>query len=64
MKKYYAFQVIALRFQLVSVTSKKVGLFKEFDEDSYQTNFYVIIIKFKEFKMVSDGNKIGGVEFF
>ena len=53
MKTFYPIQVIDLRFQTDYITAKKIRLFEE----------YVILIKHREINMVSDGNKITGIEF-
>ena len=62
MKSFYAIQVIDLRFQIDYVTPKKIRLFEEYEETPENTNLYVILIKHREINMVSDGNKITGIE--
>ena len=62
MKTYYPIQVIDLRFQIDYVTPKKIRLFEEYENAPENTNLYVILIKHREINMVSDGNKITGIE--
>ena len=62
MKTFYPIQVIDLRFQIDYVTPKKIRLFEEYEEAPENTNLYVILIKHREVNMVSDGNKITGIE--
>ena len=62
MKKYYPIQIIDLRFQVDHISPKKVRLFEEYDDNPTNTNLYVILIKHREIKMISDGNKIIRVE--
>ena len=62
MKTFYPIQVIDLRFQIDYVSPKKIRLFEEYEETPENTNLYVILIKHREINMVSDGNKITGIE--
>ena len=62
MKTFYPIQVIDLRFQIDYVSPKKITLFEEYEETPENTNLYVILIKHREINMVSDGNKITGIE--
>ena len=62
MKTFYPIQVIDLRFQIDYVSPKKIRLFKEYEDTPENTNLYVILIKHREINMVSDGNKITGIE--
>ena len=57
MKTFNTIQVIDLRFQIDSITAKKIRLSEEYENAPENTNLYVILIKHKEIKMVSDGNK-------
>ena len=57
MKTYYPIRIIDLGFQLDYVTPKKDTPFEEYDEDPAHTNLFGIIIKHRDIKMVSDGNK-------
>ena len=62
MKTFYPIQVIDLRFQIDYITPKKIRLFEEYENAPENTNLYVILIKHREINMVSDGNKITGIE--
>ena len=62
MKTFYPIQVIDLRFQIDYITPKKIRLSEEYEDTPENTNLYVIIIKQREINMVSDGNKITGIE--
>ena len=62
MKTFYPIQVIDLRFQNDYITSKKIRLFEEYEDRPENTYLYVILIKHREINMVSDGNKITGIE--
>ena len=62
MKTFYPIQVIDLRFQVDYKTPKKIRLFGEYETAPEHTISYVILIKHKEIKMVSNGNKITGIE--
>ena len=62
MKKYYPIQIIDLRFQVDHISPKKIRLFEEYENNPVNTDLYVILIKHREIKMISDGNKIIGVE--
>ena len=62
MKNYYPIQIIDLRFQVDHISPKKIRLFEEYDPNPTITVLYVILIKHREIKMISDGNKIISVE--
>ena len=62
MKTFYPIQVIDFRFQIDYITPKKIRIFEEHEETPENTNLYVILIKYREINMVSDGNKITGIE--
>ena len=62
MKNYYPIQIVDLRFQVDHISPKKIRLFEEYDPNPTNTNLYVILIKHREIKMISDGNKIISVE--
>ena len=62
MKTFYPIQIIDLRFQIDYVTPKKIKLFEEYENAPGNTNLYIILIKHREINMVSDGNKITGIE--
>ena len=62
MKDYYPIQIIDLRFQVDHISLKKIRLFEEYDPSPTNTVLYVILIKHREIKMISDSNKIISVE--
>ena len=62
MKTFYPIQVIDLRFKIDYITPKKIRLLQEYENAPENTNFHVILIKQREINMVSDGNKITGIE--
>ena len=62
MKNYYPIQIIDLRFQVDHISPKKIRLFEEYDPNPTNTDLYVILIKHREIKMISDGNIIISVE--
>ena len=62
MKTFYPIQVIDLRFQIDYITPKKIRLFQEYENAPENTNLFVILIKHREINMVSDGNKITGIQ--
>ena len=62
MKNYYPLQIIDLRFQEDHISPKKIKLFEEYDPNPINAVLYVILIKHREIKMISDGNKIISVE--
>ena len=62
MKTFYPIEVIDRRFQIEFITPKKIRLFEEYQNAPENTNLYVILIKHRDFFMVSDGKKITGIE--
>ena len=62
MKTFYPIQVIDLKFEIEYITPKKIRLFEEYENSPENTNLYVILIKHKEIRMVSNRNKITGSE--
>ena len=62
MKTFYPIHVFDLKFQFANITPTKIRLFEEYENAPDNTNLYVLLIKRKEIKMVSDGNKITGIE--
>ena len=62
MKAFYPIQVIDLSFQIDYITPKKIRLFEEYENTPENTILYVILIKHRGIKMVSDGHKITGIE--
>ena len=62
MKTYYPIQIIDLRFQVDHLSPKKIRFFEEIDDNPTNTILYIILLKEREIKMISDGNKIISVE--
>ena len=62
MKNYYPIQIIDLRFQVDHKSPKKIRLFGEYDDNPTIAILLVIFIKYREIKMISDGNKTISVE--
>ena len=58
MKNYYPTQIFNLLFREDHISPKKIRLFEEYDPNPVSTNLYVIFIKHREIKIISDGNKI------
>ena len=58
MKTFYLFQVIDLRFRVDHITPKKIQLFEEFSEDPNNERLFVLLIRYRQTEMISDGNKI------
>ena len=44
------------------ISPKKIRLFEEYDDNPTNTNLYIILIKHREIKMISEGHKIISVE--
>ena len=61
-ENYYPIQILDLRFQVDHISPKKIRIFEEYDDNPVNTNLYVILIKHREIKMITDGNKIISVE--
>ena len=55
-KKYYPIQILDLRFQVDHISPKKITLFEEHDNNPANTILYIILIKHREIKMMSDDN--------
>ena len=62
MKYFYPIQIIELRFQVDHISPKKIRLFEKYDDNPVNTNLYVLLIKHREIKMISDCNKIICIE--
>ena len=61
-KTYYPIQIFDLRFQVDHTSPKKIRPFEDFDETPVNTCVYIILMKFREIKLISDGTKIISVE--
>ena len=57
-KNTYPIQVIDLRFQVDHINPKKIQLFEEYRANPNNARLFLILIRHREIKMVSDGNKI------
>ena len=62
MKNYYPTQILDLRIQVDHISPEKTRLFEEYDKNPVNTILYITLIKHREIKMISDGNKIISVE--
>ena len=58
LKNIYPIQVIDLSFQVDHINPKKIQLFEEYRNDPANARLLLILIRHREIKMVSDGNKI------
>ena len=58
MKTKYPIQVIDLRFQVDHLNPKKVQLFEEYRGATNNARLFMILIRHREIKMISDGNEI------
>ena len=63
-KTYYPTRITDLRFQLEFVPPKKNRFFEQYIDNTTHIENYVILIKHREIKSVSEGIEITGVEFF
>ena len=62
MRTYYPIQTIDLRFQVDHISPKKNRIFEEYNDNPTNSILYIILIKHRDFKMISDCNKIISVE--
>ena len=58
MKNTYPIQVIDLRFQVDHINPKKIQFLKNIEQIQQMLDYFIILIRHREIKMVSDGNKI------
>ena len=58
MKNRYPIQVIDLRFQVDHIKSKKIQLFEEYRGATSNARLFIILVRHREIKMISDGKKI------
>ena len=63
MKNLYPIQIVDLRYQVDHITPKKIPLFEEHRADHINAKLFVILIRYREIMMVSDGNKISKTIF-
>ena len=57
MKTKYPIEIIDLRNQSDHITPKKFQLFKEYGLDPANARLFLILIRRREIKLISDGNK-------
>ena len=62
MKASYTIQTIDLRFQVDHINPTKFRLFEEYRGDPANPILFVILIRHREFKKFSDGNKITEIQ--
>ena len=58
MKYLYPIQITDLRFQVDLITPKKIQLFQDFSEDPANERLFIILVRYRQIEMISDGNKI------
>ena len=58
MKNKYPIQVIDLRIQVDHINTKKIQLFEVYRGAINKARLFMILIRHRENKMISDGNKI------
>ena len=58
MKNKYPFQLIDLRFQVDQINPKKMALFEEYRGVTNFARLFMLLIRHREIKMISDGTKI------
>ena len=64
MKKVYPIQVILLRFQVGHNNPRKIQLFEDYRGANINDRWFLILIRHKEYKKISDGSKITEVTVF
>ena len=62
-KNIYPIQVIDLRFQVDHNNPKKIQLHQEYRGATANARLFMILIRHREIKMISDGNEITEVNF-
>ena len=58
MKTKYPIQIVDLRHQPDHITPKEIQLFQEYTTDPENAKNYLIVIRRREIKLISDGNKL------
>ena len=58
MKTKYSIGITVLRHQPDHITSKRNQLFQEYDTDPDNATMFLILIKRREFELISNGNKL------
>ena len=64
MKDEYPVPFIDLRFQVDHINAKKFQLIEEYRGATYNARLFMILIRHRYFKMISDGNKFSEINFF
>ena len=62
MKNFHPIQVFVLRFQVDHITPKKIQLFEEFSENPDNERLFIILIRHRQFEMISDDDNFLEVE--
>ena len=62
MKANYSIQIYGLKFQPNNITPKKVKLYEVYDENPTNTTLHGILVKHRENKKISNGDKSSGIE--
>ena len=57
MKYLYPIQITDLRHQVDHLTPKKIHLFEEFSEDPANERLFIILVRHRQVKLISDGKK-------
>ena len=57
MKNKYPIQIIDLRFQVDHINPKKIGLFEEYRGATNNARLFMILVRHREIKMITDGKK-------
>ena len=52
------FKLLIYGFKLIKQTQRKIQLFEEYRANTANARLFLILIRHREIKMVSDGNKI------
>ena len=62
LKTKYPIKIIDLRHQLDHITFKKFQLNQEYGADPNNAKWFLLLIRRREIKLISDGNKLPGVK--
>ena len=57
MKKSILFNSLILDFKSIILTLKRIGLFEEYRRATNNARLFMILIRHREIKMISDANK-------
>ena len=58
MKTKYPIEIIDLRYQSDYITAKKIQLLQEYGTDPNNARLFIILIRRRGIKLISDGNKL------